>query len=152
CRRNPMMSSCAAQPLRLSGRWRFRIGTTGPRRRTRPPSMSDSVAQAKEAFGARLRDIRRDANLSGRELALHTGLHFTKVSRLEHGKQNGSEGDIRAWCRVCGAEDQIPELVAILRGIEGMYREWRRHTRAGLRLLQESVVPLYHTAAYGDVT
>ncbi len=105
--------------------------------------MLSPVQPAKEAFGARLRDIRRDANLTGRALALQTGMHFTKVSRLEHGKQNPSEGDIWAWCRACDAEDQISDLIATLRGIEGMYREWRRQLRTGLRLLQESDVPLY---------
>lgn len=105
--------------------------------------MASPVQPAKAALGARLRDIRKDADLSGRALARATGIHFTKVSRIEHGKQNPSEDDLRAWGRACGAEHQVPDLIATLRGIEGMYREWHRHARTGLRLLQESDVPLY---------
>lgn len=105
--------------------------------------MSSQVEQAKEAFGARLRDIRKDANLSGRDLARATNMHFTKISRLEHGRQNAAEADVRAWCEACRAEDQLPDLIATLRSIETMYRDWRKHLRTGLRRLQESSVPLY---------
>jgi transcriptional regulator with XRE-family HTH domain len=105
--------------------------------------VSSQVQQAKEAFGVRLREIRKDANLSGRALATATGMHFTKVSRLEHGKQNPSEADVRIWCHACTAEEQIPDLIATLRSIETMYLEWRRQLRTGLRRLQESSLPLY---------
>ncbi|WP_116248240.1 helix-turn-helix transcriptional regulator [Nocardiopsis sp. FIRDI 009] len=100
--------------------------------------MSDQVRQAKEAFGSRLREIRKDAMLSGRQLATATGMHFTKVSRLEHGKQNPSEQDVRVWCSACGAEDQIPELLATLRGIDGMWVEWQQHLKGGLKYLQQT--------------
>lgn len=108
--------------------------------------MSDQVRLAKEAFGSRLRDIRKDAMLSGRQLAVATGMHFTKVSRLEHGKQNPSERDVRSWCSACGAEDQIPELVATLRGIEGMWVEWQQHLKGGLKHLQQTF-DRFHEAA-----
>ena len=108
--------------------------------------MSSQVQQAKEAFGGRLREIRKDAGLSGRQLAAATGLHFTKVSRLEHGRQNPADDDIKAWCEACGVEDQIPELIATLRGIEGIWLEWRRQLRGGWRRLQESTLPLYEEA------
>ncbi|MFI9271606.1 DUF5753 domain-containing protein [Kitasatospora sp. NPDC052896] len=39
--------------------------------------------------------------------------------------------------------DQADDLIASARGIEGMYVEWRRQTRAGLRQVQEAAVPLY---------
>lgn len=100
--------------------------------------MSNQVRQAKEAFGSRLREIRKDAMLSGRELAAATGIHFTKVSRLEHGKQNPSERDVRSWCAACGAEGQISELLATLRGIDGMWVEWQQHLRGGLKHLQQT--------------
>jgi hypothetical protein len=69
--------------------------------------------------------------------------HFTKISKLEHGTQAPSEQDIRAWCRACGAEGQIPDLIATVRAIESMYIEWQRHLRAGLQRPQTSSVPLY---------
>lgn len=109
--------------------------------------MSSQVEQAKQAFGVRLREIRKDANLSGRALAELAGIHFTKVSRLEHARQSPSEDDIRAWCHACGAVDQIPDLIATHRGIEGMWMEWQRQLRGGLKRLQEKSFPLYEETA-----
>jgi transcriptional regulator with XRE-family HTH domain len=82
--------------------------------------------QAKEAFGTRLREIRLDAGLTGRQLADLTGFHFTKISRVEHGGQNLSPQDICTWCTACGALDQVTDLIAQARAVESMYREWRR--------------------------
>ncbi len=101
------------------------------------------VKQVREALGARLREIRADANLTGRALAAVCEWHFTKVSKLEHGVQAPSEQDIRAWCRACDAEKQVPDLIATVRAIESMYIEWQRHLRAGLKRSQTSSVPLY---------
>ncbi|WP_323185656.1 DUF5753 domain-containing protein [Kitasatospora sp. NBC_01287] len=39
--------------------------------------------------------------------------------------------------------DQAGDLIATARGVEGMYVEWRRRTRTGLRHVQQAVVPLY---------
>lgn len=100
--------------------------------------MSSQVQQAKQAFGARLREMRKDANLTGRALAAATGMHVTKVSRIEHANQNPSEEDIQRWCRACTADDQIPELIATRRGIEGMWIEWKRQFRGGLKRIQET--------------
>ena len=44
---------------------------------------------------------------------------------------------------LCGAEEQIPDLIATAHNVEGMYVEWRRQARNGLRQPQEAVVPLY---------
>lgn len=104
---------------------------------------SEDVQQAKEAFGARLRELRKEASLTGRELAQLTGLHYTKVSRAENGRQSLTDAEIRAWCAACGADGQASELVVMARTVESMYREWRRQARAGLRYLQESSAPLY---------
>ena len=104
---------------------------------------SDDVQQAKEAFGARLRELRQEASLTGRALARLTGLHYTKVSRAENGRQSVTDAEIRAWCAACGASGEAPELIAMARAVESMYREWRRQARAGMRQLQESSAPLY---------
>jgi transcriptional regulator with XRE-family HTH domain len=126
------------------------------------------VQEAREAFGARLRELRWQASLSGRALAERTGLHFTKVSRVEHGKQGLTDAEIRAWCGACGAEDQAGDMISMARSVDSLYREWRRQTQTGLRKLQEAdaqlhqrvrqlrayehtVLPgLFHTAAYSD--
>ncbi len=54
-----------------------------------------------------------------------------------------SADDIRAWCRACGAEDQTEDLIASLRTAEGMWVNWRRMERAGLKQAQEARLPLY---------
>ncbi|MGH7928152.1 MAG: helix-turn-helix domain-containing protein, partial [Candidatus Binatia bacterium] len=99
--------------------------------------------RAREALGARLREIRQDANLTGRALAGRCGWHFTKVSKLEHGTQNPSEEDLRAWCSACEAGDQIPDLIATVRTIESMYVEWRRALSSGMKHGQKARIPLY---------
>lgn len=130
-------------------------------------SPSSSAKQAQEALGARLRELRKDAGLSGRALAAATGQHFTRVSKIEHGVQTPTDADIRTWCRVCGAEDQIPDLIATARAVESAYLEFRRQARAGMkrvlgahtaalyertglyRIYEHNVIPgLFQTAAY----
>jgi transcriptional regulator with XRE-family HTH domain len=109
--------------------------------------VSSQIQQAKEAFGARLREIRKDANLTGRALAALTGWHPSKVTRIERGARNASEQDVRTWCQYCEADDQIPDLIATLRGIESAYIEWKRQLHTGLRRRQEASVPLYEHAS-----
>jgi transcriptional regulator with XRE-family HTH domain len=105
--------------------------------------LSTPVKQAREALGARLREIRKDAGLTGRALATTCTWHFTKVSKLEHGTQTPSEQDLRDWCRACAADDQIADLIATVRAIESMYVEWQRQMRAGLKQSQATAVQLY---------
>lgn len=100
--------------------------------------MSGPVHQAREALGHRLRDLRRDAGLTGRQLADLTGWHNSKISKIEYGKQTPSEDDIRAWCQQCGSLDQVPDLIATVRNIEAMYVEWRRMLRTGTKRRQET--------------
>lgn len=105
--------------------------------------MSASVEQARKALGARLRDIRKDAALTARAFASASGWHYTKVSKLENGARTPSQADIREWCRICGKEDQAPELIAAARDVETMYAEWRRQLRAGMRRSQAARLPVY---------
>jgi len=105
--------------------------------------VSSKEQQAREAFGSRLREIRLDAGLSGRRLADVTGFHFTKVSRVEHGGQSLSDADIQAWCAACGADSQVPDLIAQMRAVDTLYRDYRHAARRGLRHLQEPWVALY---------
>jgi transcriptional regulator with XRE-family HTH domain len=106
-------------------------------------SQVSPAQQAREALGIRLREIRKDAGLTGRALAAAIGCHYTRVSRIEHGGQAASEQYIKALCRACRADDRIPDLIASVRAIESMYLEWRRQTRAGMKRLMLSSIPLY---------
>jgi transcriptional regulator with XRE-family HTH domain len=105
--------------------------------------LSASVEQARKALGARLREIRKDAGLTARAFASAAGWHYTKVSKLENGVRTPSQADIRDWCRICGAADQVPDLIAAARNIETSYAEWRRQLRAGMRRSQAARLPLY---------
>ncbi|PZS26297.1 MAG: XRE family transcriptional regulator [Pseudonocardiales bacterium] len=130
-------------------------------------SPSSSAKQEKEALGVRLSELRKDAGLTARALAAATGQHYTRVSKIEHGVQAPSDRDIRDWCRACGADDQLPDLLATLRAIESAYLEFRRQSRAGMkrvlgahtfalyertklfRIYEHNVIPgLFQTAEY----
>ncbi|MFI7273003.1 helix-turn-helix domain-containing protein [Streptomyces sp. NPDC049879] len=104
---------------------------------------SSSVLEARRAFGRRLREIREDAGITARRLAEMAGWHESKCSRIENGKQAVSQSDIRVWAACCAASDQVEDLLAVSRGLDGMYVEWRRLCRSGLRQVQERSLPLY---------
>ncbi|WP_067474521.1 helix-turn-helix domain-containing protein [Actinomadura hibisca] len=106
-------------------------------------SPSSGVQRARRELAARVREIRLDARLTARALSEAAGWHESKTSRIESAKQALTEEDIRTWCRVCGAEEQIPDLIAASRTAERAYIEWKRLNRSGLRRIQESRVPLY---------
>jgi transcriptional regulator with XRE-family HTH domain len=116
-------------------------GHLGPDR-TAPasPAVTNEVQQAREALAYRLRDIRLDARMSGRQLAALTGWHFTKISKIEHGRSMPTEADIELWCFHCGAESQIPDLTATVRGIERLYAELKRLLRTGTSRYQQEVL------------
>lgn len=96
---------------------------------------SSTATEARRELGARLRQLRKAAGLTGQALAVATGQHFTRISRIEHGTQPPTERNIRDWCTACGAVDQIPDLVATARTVETAYQEWARVSRAGMRRL-----------------
>ncbi|MEU1629755.1 helix-turn-helix transcriptional regulator [Streptomyces sp. NPDC020096] len=106
-------------------------------------SASSSVQQARQVLADRLGEIRRDAGLTGRDIARACGWHPSKSSRIENARTPPSADDIRAWCHACGAEGQTADLIACLRAVEGMFIEWQRMERAGLRQAQEARLPLY---------
>lgn len=104
---------------------------------------SSSVVAARKALAVRLQDLRKDAGLTGRRLSELCGWNASKASRIQDGQAAPSEADIRAWCHVCGADEQADELITASRAVDSMYVEWRRMERSGLRQAQESVFDLY---------
>jgi transcriptional regulator with XRE-family HTH domain len=89
-------------------------------------------------LASRLREVRTQAGLTGRGLSTLCGWHSSKVSRIEHGSQTPTVEDIRAWCRCCAVADLSDELVATLNNAEGLFLEWRRLERLGLRPLAQN--------------
>ncbi|OLZ67675.1 transcriptional regulator [Streptomyces sp. IMTB 2501] len=108
-----------------------------------PTHPSSRVQQAREELAGRLREIRKDAGISGRELAVRCGWSESKSSRIENAKTPPSDRDIRAWCRACAADDQVPDLIAANRQSADAHVQWKRLQRSGLRRLQESTGDLY---------
>ncbi|MEC3916904.1 helix-turn-helix domain-containing protein [Nocardia sp. CDC160] len=98
-----------------------------------------NVHKAREALGQQLRDLRRDAGLSGRQLADLASWHPSKVSKIEYGKQTPTEDDIRTWCEHTAAEGHVSDLVATLRNIDAAHLEWRRSLGTGMRRVQQQV-------------
>ncbi|MGW6426277.1 helix-turn-helix domain-containing protein [Nocardia sp. NPDC055053] len=101
-----------------------------------------SPRQARESLGRRLREMRKDAGLTGRRLAQLSGWHESKVSKIENGDRSPTEPDLRAYTRHTCTEDQLPDLIATLRGIEAAYVEWRRVLATGTKRRQERSVTL----------
>ncbi|MEO3857366.1 helix-turn-helix transcriptional regulator [Acrocarpospora sp. B8E8] len=101
--------------------------------------VSSGAQQAREALGARLREIRAGARVTGRELAGRAGWHFTKVSKLEHGRIMPSEDDLRLWCFHCHALADLAELLAMRDNTEKMYVELRRLEKVGSAAFQQEL-------------
>ncbi|MFE2684029.1 helix-turn-helix domain-containing protein [Streptomyces mirabilis] len=99
--------------------------------------MSTDYQQAREALGARLRELRTETGLNGKEFAERLDWQRSKVSRLENGKQTATEADVEAWASVAERPDAVDELKRSLRGLETTYRSWRRQLSAGHRAVQE---------------
>ncbi|MGF6883465.1 transcriptional regulator with XRE-family HTH domain [Nocardia sp. GAS34] len=93
--------------------------------------MSTDPRQARAALGARLRELRVGARLSGLDLADRCGWHSSKVSRLESGDRGPSEGDLYAWCEHTGRLDLLDDLIATVRNVRAAYLEWQRVVAAG---------------------
>ncbi|MFJ3256868.1 helix-turn-helix domain-containing protein [Streptomyces sp. NPDC086771] len=108
-----------------------------------PPHPSSRVQTAREELAGRLREIRKDAGISGRELAVRCGWSESKSSRIENARTPPSDADIKAWCRACAVGDQVPDLIAANRQSADAHVQWRRLQRSGLRRLQESTGDLY---------
>lgn len=90
--------------------------------------MSDD---ARRALGARLRELRKQAGLTGTALAHEAGWAQSKVPKIENGRQLPSDSDLRAWCRITDADLALPDLIATAANIHAAYLEWKRITDTG---------------------
>ncbi|MFC7880499.1 helix-turn-helix domain-containing protein [Streptomyces sp. NPDC057376] len=103
--------------------------------------MSTDYQQAREALGARLRELRLSAaggRLTGPLLAGRLGWPHSKVYKLEGGRQTATGDDLRAWANAVGHPDTTDELLARLKGFESHIRSWRRQLAAGHRPVQDT--------------
>jgi transcriptional regulator with XRE-family HTH domain len=102
-------------------------------------SGTSSVDEARNALGKRLRELRQQAGLSGKELAESLSWVGSKVSKIENGKQTPTDQDIRAWTCAANAGDQADSLLAALHNLELQNAEWQRLLKAGMKSHQLSL-------------
>jgi len=102
-------------------------------------SGTSSLDEARNALGKRLRELRQQAGLSGKELAESLSWVGSKVSKIENGKQTPTDQDIRAWTCVTNAGDQADSLLAALHNLELQHAEWQRLLKAGMKSHQLSL-------------
>jgi transcriptional regulator with XRE-family HTH domain len=107
-----------------------------------------SFQRAREALGLRLRELRREARLTGRQLAELYGWDPSKISKIENGRQTPSESNVEAWAHACGKPDLAAELIATLRALDTHYVEYRRMFRAGMAVKQRAWAELEAGAAF----
>ncbi|MEU9413581.1 helix-turn-helix transcriptional regulator [Streptomyces sp. NPDC048281] len=104
--------------------------------------MSTDYQQAREALGARLRELRFSSpgcRLTGQQLAQRLRWPPSKVSKLELGKQTATPEDLQAWAEATGQPGAYPELAARLAGFESHIRSWRRALANGFAPLHEGL-------------
>ncbi|MFC1419365.1 helix-turn-helix domain-containing protein [Streptacidiphilus cavernicola] len=114
-------------------------GTTLPANRTTGVT---SVHEARDALGKRLRELRQQANMNGRQLAESLSWPPSKVSKLENGKQTPTDDDIRGWAAATGRADEVEALLASLHTLETQHSEWQRQLKTGLRSHQQEIAEL----------
>lgn len=103
-------------------------------------SSASNVREARHALGKRLRELRRKADLSGKQLAESLGWPASKVSKLENGHQTPSDNDIRVWAQATDSASAIEALLASLHTLEVQHAEWQRVLRSGVRPRQNQLI------------
>ncbi|WP_030057139.1 MULTISPECIES: helix-turn-helix domain-containing protein [Streptomyces] len=101
--------------------------------------MSTDFQQARIALGLRLRELRAEGGLTGRQLADRLGWTQSKVSKLETGRQTATHDDLKAWAEGVGQPRAAAELAARLRAFESGTRSWRRQLAAGHKPVQDTL-------------
>ncbi|MEN2423439.1 helix-turn-helix transcriptional regulator [Streptomyces rimosus] len=102
--------------------------------------MSTDYLAARATLGARLRELRTEGGMNGKDFAAWLGWQPSKISRLELGKQTPSHADLRAWADAAGRPDAVAELTGRLNGLATYYRTWRRQLAGGHRARQELAI------------
>jgi transcriptional regulator with XRE-family HTH domain len=108
-----------------------------------PNHVRSDYQQARDALGARFRQLRTDAGLTGKRLAEELGWSQPKVSRIERGQRTPSEEDLLAFARVVGATAEIAdELLTRVRTVHAVHAAWRRQLAGGAAVGQHDILEL----------
>ncbi len=101
-----------------------------------------NVHEARDALGKRLRELRQQAGMSGRQLAEPLSWPPSKVSKLENGRQTPTDDDIRGWTRATNSEGETEALLAALHTLEVQHGEWQRQLKTGLKPHQNEIAEM----------
>jgi transcriptional regulator with XRE-family HTH domain len=108
-----------------------------------PNHVRSDYQQAREALGARFRQLRKDAGLTGKQLAERLGWSQPKVSRIERGQRTPSEEDLQAFAQVVGATAEVTdELLTRVRTVHSVHAAWRRQLAGGAAVGQHDILEL----------
>jgi transcriptional regulator with XRE-family HTH domain len=109
-------------------------------RNTPSGASATNVHEARIALGKRLRELRRQADLSGKQLAESLAWPPSKVSKLENGRQTPTDDDIRDWTRVTNSQRETEALLASLHTLETQHSDWQRLLRTGAQAHQRTIL------------
>lgn len=90
-----------------------------------------------EGLATRLRAMRAQAGLTGKDLADAQGWQQSKVSRIENGKQMPSDEDLSAWADACDGWAVMDELHRLRDEAQAMHVTFRSRMRQGQKNVQE---------------
>ena len=108
-----------------------------------PSHVRSDYQQAREALGARFRQLRKDAGLTGKQLAERLGWSQPKVSRIERGQRTPSEEDLLGFAQLIGATDEVAdELLTRVRTVHSVHAAWRRQLAGGAAVGQHDILEL----------
>jgi transcriptional regulator with XRE-family HTH domain len=107
-----------------------------------------NIDRRRVEFGGRLRHLRVERGLSGRELADQLGWVASKISKLETGRQLATDADVAEWCTATEAPGPVAaELLDALTDLRVEYATWRRQLAHGYRDRQRKAATDEQSAA-----
>lgn len=89
-----------------------------------------------DGLAARLRALRTQTGLSGKQFAEGLGWQPSKVSRLENGRQTPTPADLDAWAYAAGSAEEAAGLQQLLEEARTAHRDWKRRMRDGQSAVQ----------------
>ncbi|AOS65540.1 DNA binding protein with helix-turn-helix domain [Actinoalloteichus hymeniacidonis] len=105
-------------------------------------SVGSSFEERREELGERLRLLREQAGLTGKELALACGWSaVSKVSKIERGRQTATQEDLAAWLEAVSLDEASRAgFVEDLAALQEEYLSWRNQVRSGHLIRQEEPI------------
>lgn len=101
--------------------------------------MVSTISDATHTLGPHLRTLRKDAGMTGKQLAAVLSWSPSKISKIENAQQTPTEADICDWAMATHAEQKIDDLLAFLRTVTVQHAEWQTLLRPGLTAHQREL-------------